>query len=1172
MRAIPHRTRIDATAWQREQTADGVRFTHPNPDGNRFWDHHGFWETNDHAVDVLGWYGVRLRAAVDAPMPVTLTLTCSLVRSPRPEALPQVSARAVLLPGEETYVPFAQFDVPDAMGVLLKGVVAVAVLPDAGAAAVEVEELEFVAARDLLVACDVRGAALDAADPESRVAYDIELLNMLDVPQAVSAAVRRRGNECLPAELSLDEQRVQSVAAVLAPHERRRIQLVVASSDRLAPLGHERQRVVVSSASGFRSELAFLTVNNDDDFRTTLRRADIAEISATIAEHDWACAAFARRYAQAEAWVVPSVDPQADHLFATRQSDEAFNSSLVALISGEPRFAEKTARFLREMVHPERGYFRTLKGGNQELVHEGEFFASVSMAYDHIRDLGLLTGDEVERLHRSFRTFMAIAEREMLKGKVSNWQLCELQGAISCAAVLQDLERIDHFLDADGGVLDHLARGVLDDGWWFEASIGYNLLAMGIYLQLITCVDKWGFNLRDAQVPASYGRDSSLDDAVLPASDRIDGLSTEIWGPVTRNTRSVKLLADSLTPFFGHDGVIFGMNDAVETRAPAYHLLAPRYDLAYRVYRNPAYLPLLHSVSERDVYYGVPELPPADPSSLEASRSSVSADVAGIAVLRSRTPGRAPGEQYQVSVKSGILGGAHGHYDRLALNSIRRHGKSFYNPENVWYSYHTFMYKFYVQNSITHNMATVDLKQQDPAQTTTLAFHSGERMQYLVQEITTAWCHPPYGGWVVTPGLGFAEQAAEEGRTVALLPAGEEPPYSTRSGFTEPILQRRATVVTDDYVLLVDYLEGEAEHQYDCLLHASGLRALVGDGEATLTHLSADPSDSDGFGFTEGPALVYQGWQPTLDPSPLGSGQFITDCHAFQARGVLKASFVVDMSSFGAGRWLTQLRTDHNAPGPLHLDIYSVAPAERTVVVGCEPEYFQTQQTLAYAVCAGGESTPLAEGGFGAWIFGRDDLDIALPEGAEELTLQTRSTATSIKTENEAFPPVPALFWGDGVIACGDGTAWRLRDLPHALENTVDVPIPDRDYAGGPVKLEMRRMTSSIPATPADASAPARVRVDLRSLAGRGPLRLTVSVGADYPIGDERARRRTLDVRTHGRTASFLTLIEHHEGAPMVREVREEDGVVTVRLADGRTQRLTITDLTLADASILLEE
>ncbi|MCH9276860.1 hypothetical protein JS533_011350, partial [Bifidobacterium amazonense] len=700
MRFIPDQTVIDVTRWPRTDISGGVRFTHENPADKHLWDVHGFRETNDHAADVLDWYGLELAADVSAPTPVTVTLTCSLCRNPREEALPEVTASAVLVPGAPTFVPFAQFSFDGGMGILPKGVIAVTVVAGGGAAvdvapdravALPLTVVRFVAARELLLGCNVRGKAVDCDDPDATVSYDVTLMNMLDRAQTVTVIVKRHGKEVLATELAdvtddvmddvtddaaADASATSGVLVVaLAPHERRVVRLTVHSSERLAPYGHEDQLLVVTSASGESQAMRFVTVNSSDDCRTGLQREDIEEIRHTIATQDWAKAAYRIRYEQAERWIVPQIDPKADHLFVTLNSDEAYNASLVAMISGERRFADKVALLLKEMVSPD-GYMRTLKAGSQELVHEGEYFKFVSFAYDHIRDLHLLTADEEARLHEACRTFMEIIRCEMMKGKLSNWQLRELAGCITSAAEMQDLEAIDYFMHCDGGILDHLSRGVLDDGWWYEASIGYNYLAMGIYLQLITIVDKWGFGLRDAQVPASYSRFGTYDDPMLPASDRIDGLTTEIWGKTTHNTRSVRQLVESMIPFFGHDGVIFGMNDSGEECAPAYERSEPRYDLAYRIYREPSLLPLLHTVppEQRDVYFGVAELPPVDTDALTVFGESCQAPVAGITMLRSQASGRDLDEQYQVTVKTGVLGGAHGHYDRLALNSIRRFG------------------------------------------------------------------------------------------------------------------------------------------------------------------------------------------------------------------------------------------------------------------------------------------------------------------------------------------------------------------------------------------------------------------------------------------------------------------------------------------------------------------
>lgn len=64
-------------------------------------------------------------------------------------------------------------------------------------------------------------------------------------------------------------------------------------------------------------------------------------------------------------------------------------------------------------------------------------------------------------------------------------------------------------------------------------------------------------------------------------------------------------------------------------------------------------------------------------------------------------------------LRYGTHGGYHGHFDHTGLLSLMRYGRSFYNPEMVWYSYAPYMYNFYVQTSLSKNMVIVDLKQQE---------------------------------------------------------------------------------------------------------------------------------------------------------------------------------------------------------------------------------------------------------------------------------------------------------------------------------------------------------------------------------------------------------------------------------------------------------------------------
>jgi len=114
--------------------------------------------------------------------------------------------------------------------------------------------------------------------------------------------------------------------------------------------------------------------------------------------------------------------------------------------------------------------------------------------------------------------------------------------------------------------------------------------------------------------------------------------------------------------------------------------------------------------------------------------------------LRSQKEGREQKEQIQVAMKYGTHGSYHGHFDRASLLSLMRYGRSFWNPETSWFGYGSYMYKWWVQPSMAHNMVVVDGKMQEPQETNPLLFHTGKMMQAMAVETNARWSNPPYFG------------------------------------------------------------------------------------------------------------------------------------------------------------------------------------------------------------------------------------------------------------------------------------------------------------------------------------------------------------------------------------------------------------------------------------------
>ena len=900
----------------------------------------------------------------------------------------------------------------------------------------------------------------------------------------------------------------------------------------------------------------------------------LTEIRQKISRADWAKIAYEKAYKAAEEWSYPSIDLNNDYLFDTAHAHHARDCAIVYQISGETRFAEKVASFLREWSAPD-GYRRLPRAGNQELVHDGEFFKSAACAYDLIYDWEGWTDEDRNNIEQTMRFYMEYMDSEICSGEASNWLLAEIAGAVYSAAVLGDKERMERFLYGPGGAADQLAKGVLDDGWWYEASIGYNLMCAGLMSELSVAAAHFGMNFKDIQVTPAYRRTNCVAEA------RFDGLSNDIWGENEKNYRSIEMLWDSLVPFYDYRGVVMGINDSAEQKSnaqtKAFYKLD--YELAYRLYKKPEYAYMISRLGddERNVLFGEETRPVYELEELPYEKSCY-AQNAGSVVLRSHKKDRPIREQIQVGLKYGSHGGAHGHYDRASMNGLMRYGRSLTNPENIWYSYHTFMYKFYCQTSINHNMVTVDLKQQEAAPPKQLLFYAGDAIQAFAVENNSRWSYPPYGGWPVGEQKTIEERQWMEGRSFPI--PENHPEYAVRSGFTEPVITRRVTVLTDDYVVNFDYAKSsqpEAVHDFQCIYHLQGLTKT--DEALSLVRHTEQLSDD-----------------------PLSSAQFITDCDWYienqtkcgvengtENSTAVKFQFHTEYdekhNNYWKFDWKWQNRTAYNEYGTLDTDLYFVPmkqDGDMQFAVACPPEFALVNKRLYWKVCAlmekdtdkiqetvcekeneapasaeqsaNEQEVVLAEGKFGAWILGKETVDVAL-DGVKKLYLKV-FTEDGLQGDLYEYESLKTIFWGDPVIETVDHQKLAMSDLAYTCENTDEGCGIGKDYEGGRVTIQAEEFAKAIPAEPKDKTKWGIITLDLDGL---NATRFHAVIGGDYPVGDESGKRRTVFQQQTGTSACFASVIEPHEGDAMIQSVQYAGPwSIKVTLADGREQIVSV--------------
>ena len=837
-----------------------------HPDRARGFYKHGFRTLNDSAAEWQKFYGVQFE--VKLPDDREVELTASIFRFQR-TATPETPVNAtVRVSGKGWHtitMPWSAFDFEQANSSFLKAVKefkVAAKAADGKPAKLELRNVRVVKAPVVSLEADVRGRS---AAQNVSVEYDVTVGNCTGVKQSVALSFVKYGWEEMTAS-------VEPGSLQLAPGESRNVKVRVTISDRVPPGGHETQvlQAIANGDAANASQMKFITTSRVPNPFILHNAARWQEVRDRIAKYPWAKEKADEFIKKATDWKVPEVadpakapdDTYGPYVFPTQTENDLMSCGYAYQITGDKKFAEKIAVYLRRLSDPAKGYPATLRACNQSLVQEGHYFQHVANAYDMALPAGVFSDADKVQIEKTFRTFFETLRRANDFGPINNWNVSEVIGGFYCALVLGDLAEAEHWFSGPAGIIDQLAKGVMDDGWWYECSVSYNTWVASEFTQVALAYEPFGVNFRDMKVPASYsprvGLASELSGGTAvggtPEERRKPfGMESKIYGPNRKPYRDIRMMWDSLLPFLDYRSVMFGVNDSTESiiGGTRTEIGGAPFELAYYVYRDPAYAAVIkNGGGKRDLLYGL-DLPEQTPSRYA---DSAFADNVGLVMLRSQTTNRPIREQIQAALHYGTHGWAHGHYDRTDLLSLMRYGRSFWNPESVFYVYEPFMYKFFTQTSVNHNMVVVDEKMQEAAPGQRLLFYTGKMMQATVVETDTRWSNPPYGGMVYdyVPVKTFAEKCWREGRFV---PIPDNPPkYGSLTGFTEPVLQRRAMIVTDDYVVLVDYVKGSQPHTFESLLHLKGFKGLEAPQKKILRH------------------------DAQWNPDPVGSAQFVTDC------------------------------------------------------------------------------------------------------------------------------------------------------------------------------------------------------------------------------------------------------------------------------------------------------
>jgi hypothetical protein len=1081
--------------------------------GPKGWYSFGFSDENDGTHDWRDFYG--LQADVWVPQGRLLELKVTLY-TPKPALrqnfLPETHTLVNLSGGwHHVTLPWSLFDLPDRQMAMLKFIEGFSMdgkfkdgKGDSGE--IRIKNIRLTRALHIALYTTVKGKAVAAGATAS---YEVTVTNCTDSIQSVALSFTQTGFSVMKAsaEPSALELKPGSSAKSLVT--------VYVPADGVAEGGHETQQINVLANGSPANSLSLITARAVPHPYIMHTANGWADVRAKAAKYDWAKKELSQYIKDADEWQVPATylppnnyNAAEKHSFVFKDQDyiNMQNTAITWQLTRNKKYAQKVALMLVRFADEKTGYPSTYSATNNGGPQEGEDIQRIAIAYDAVLDAGILTDADQKAMERSMRLYMEIFEPDLTQGNMGNWSTSQSTAALFCALSMGDLVSVERYIYGSCGFTDFLSKGVMDDGWWWEVSTGYNLWVATELTQDALACKPWGYDLINLEVPTNYSPYAIIAPWGLTPPY---GVSFEKWGPQRRNTRSIKQLWDAIPKVADYRGIAFGMNDGHEEK-----LGGLRMEIAYNVFRDPAYATLIKLSGQRDLVYGVPELPAETPALY--GKSAYAKNI-GYSLLRSQTAGRKPEEQIQAVLKTGTQGGFHGHFDRVSLDNLTRYGRSFWNPETIWWGYPNFMYKYYVQSSINHNMVVVDQKQQEAVPSSQILFHSGTMMQVAAQQTVARWCDAPYLGMQYAPGETVQDQMKKNKQS---LPLVTDRQYGELGPYTEPVLQRRLAIVTDDYVVLADYLKGSKEHNFDNLLQMKMLTSLTADNKPLK------PEHHDALFSND----IHS------------AAQVITDADWYKATAPVVAKFRFD---YGPHADNSGTREVLNEPGTLKIDVHNLWPQQQQLVLAMPPETHDNQQWVNYKVT--GDGKLLASGESGIWIRGEQQIDVAVT-GLSELSLMVNTTGSKKK----------ALFWSDARLVMANGAEVPVKDITD-MQNIEMPPVSGLDYYKGPIKISGNLSPDALPTQPENSKQPSSLKI---SLQGKNAVRFKATLGGDFPFGPEEARRKIYGSRVSGKEARFLTVLEPYESKAMVkRAVATGPGELTVELNDGRVQQIVIENL-----------
>lgn len=846
-----------------------------------------------------------------------LDVTMYPLKIARPEFIEKTRATVFVAPGsrEEVEIPFSLFDYRHSFDAHLKYIDQVEL--DVRDAQVRVTNLRFGRAGNFQV--EAPKTTLVGLAGEVRE-LPVLLINERDQDCFVTVGTEQHGKET--ARLTVEE------LIVLKPREQRRIMVSAVIPGEIAVGGREVHTLcfVPDNEAGRMKKVDFYVARKGRHPFILHHEEGFERIRQAVQDDVVLRKGFIEKYLNnALAWEVP--EPAEDERYVYYSPTQwAFLATAIAWkISGQECLKKKVLNYLEGFMDEERGYLKTRqsyfvfiespqeyckgdfkvhRGCSMGWIQEAEFMTKIAIVYDLLYNEPEFTPRMHAQMEACMRAYMDFAGWRLGDGDGNNFQLAEAAAGLRFAMILQDYAWIERFLDGPNGLKDLMGSVLADDGSYFEGASNYIRLVGEILQSIAIAGENFGLNLKDAIVPAAFDTHVIHSPWALRRETAADGkpflgMSFDKSGPDQKPVRRLKDHFDSILPLLTEDGVLFSANDSNEQDYIAV------MEAAYYLYRDSRYQTVTKLAKIPDLLYGKHMI--GEPEFVLGQKSVLNTGY-GFAVLRDLAvrhrvavnDENPAAQMVQAVLKFGQHGGYHGHFDRLSLVSLIRGNRNFHNMEYTWFGYDSFLFKMWVQASLSHNMVVADGRMQEPVPAKCIYFADQDNFKAACAQVTSRWCDPPYGGQTPYPYQFPEEKCRRENRYI--LPAEKKRGQGEIGEYSEPVFQRRLMVLVEDVCFIWDYQQGQKEHTYDCLYHPLGQMQAEG--------------------------LTETGYRQRFDENPYGAGQFIRGCYLHQGQGTVKMLFHNEKRRENENDLIDFTR---------YTEVYRIFPAQGEVIIGHYP-------------------------------------------------------------------------------------------------------------------------------------------------------------------------------------------------------------------------------------------